>query len=82
MAFAQEGGEGPAAYEVLLEAALRGDAGPFTRQDVVEETWRVLGPVLDPVGRPATYAPGSWGPQAGEELAAGHGGWRGPWLPR
>lgn len=82
MAFADEGGEGPAAYEVLLEAALRGDARPFTRQDVVEETWRVLGPVLDPVGRPATYAPGSWGPEAGAELAAAHGGWRGPWLPR
>ncbi|HEY6798701.1 MAG TPA: FAD-dependent oxidoreductase [Kineosporiaceae bacterium] len=26
------------------------------------------------------YAPGAWGPAAADELVAGHGGWREPWL--
>jgi len=33
--FAQEGGEGPTPYEVLLQAAIEGDSAPFTRQDRV-----------------------------------------------
>ena len=37
MEFAQEGGEGPTPYEVLLHAALIGDSKRFTRQDGVEE---------------------------------------------
>ena len=47
MTFASYGGEGPTAYEVLLYAALVGDATHFARQDSVEETWRVLQPLLD-----------------------------------
>ena len=41
MEFAAEGGEGPAPYEVLLHAAMQGDSTRFTRQDGVEEAWRV-----------------------------------------
>ena len=41
MEFAEFGGEGPTAYEVLLDAAIRGDSSHFARQDAVEETWRV-----------------------------------------
>ena len=26
------------------------------------------------------YAPGSWGPEAADELAAEYGRWRGPWV--
>ena len=44
MEFEQEGGEGPTPYEVLLNAAMEGDSAPFTRQDSVEETWRILRP--------------------------------------
>ena len=40
MEFAEQGGEGPTPYEVLLHAALVGDSSRFTRQDGVEETWR------------------------------------------
>ena len=40
MEFAKEGGEGATPYEVLLHAALVGDASHFTRQDSVEQTWR------------------------------------------
>ncbi len=47
MEFAQEGGEGPTPYEVLLHAALVGDSKRFTRQDGVEECWRVMAPLLE-----------------------------------
>ena len=47
MEFADEGGEGPTPYEVLLHAAMEGDATRFTRQDCVEETWRIMQPLLD-----------------------------------
>ncbi|MBB2988052.1 glucose-6-phosphate dehydrogenase [Terracoccus luteus] len=73
------GDDVPTPYEELLHAALAGDAALFTREDVVEETWRVLGPVLDLPSQPDAYAPGSWGPQAADRLAADVGGWRGPW---
>jgi glucose-6-phosphate 1-dehydrogenase len=47
MRFAEEGGEAPTPYEVLLHAALDGDATRFTRQDAIEESWRICGPLLD-----------------------------------
>ncbi len=47
MEFAEEGGEGPTPYEVLLHAAMVGDSTRFTRQDGVEETWRIMQPLLD-----------------------------------
>jgi glucose-6-phosphate 1-dehydrogenase len=80
MEFAEEGGEGPAPYEVLLAAALRGDSTRFTQQSAVEETWRIMQPLLDAPPPVHAYAPGSWGPDAAEKLVAGHGGWHGPWL--
>jgi glucose-6-phosphate 1-dehydrogenase len=80
MEFAEEGGEGPTPYEVLLNAALVGDSTRFTRQDAVEETWRVMQPLLDNPSSIHTYAPGSWGPEQAERLVAGHGRWHGPWI--
>ena len=80
MEFALEGGEGPTPYEVLLHAALTGDSTRFTRQDGVEETWRIMQPLLDAPPPVHTYAPGSWGPDAAESLVAGHGRWYGPWI--
>ncbi len=74
------GDDVPTPYEELLHAAIVGDATRFTREDVVEETWRVLEPLLDLPTKPGTYAPGSWGPAAASELAAGVGGWRDPWV--
>ncbi|QEC48024.1 glucose-6-phosphate dehydrogenase [Baekduia soli] len=61
MDFADQGGEGPTPYEVLLAAALAGDSTHFTRQDGVEETWRIVQPLLDAPPRLHPYAPGSWG---------------------
>jgi glucose-6-phosphate 1-dehydrogenase len=80
MQFAQEGGEGATPYEVLLHAALVGDSTHFTRQDMVEETWRIIQPLLDDPPEVHPYAPGTWGPPQVDKLAAGFGGWRGPWL--
>jgi glucose-6-phosphate 1-dehydrogenase len=80
MEFAEQGGEGPTPYEVLLHAAMEGDSARFTRQDSVEEAWRVLEPLLDSPPPVHPYAPGSWGPEEAERLVAGHGGWRGPWV--
>ncbi len=81
MEFAQEGGEAPTPYEVLLHAAMEGDSVPFARQDSVEETWRVVEPLLEGAPDVQPYAQGSWGPQAAETLTAGHRPWHEPWLP-
>jgi glucose-6-phosphate 1-dehydrogenase len=81
MEFAEYGGEGPTAYEVLLDAALRGVSRHFARQDAVEETWRVVQPLLDAPPPVEAYEPGSWGPAAADDLVRDYGGWRSPWLP-
>jgi glucose-6-phosphate 1-dehydrogenase len=81
MEFSEEGGEGATPYEVLLHAAMLGDSTRFSRQDGIEETWRVMQPLLDAPPAVHPYAPGSWGPEAGNDVTAGFGGWRAPWLP-
>jgi glucose-6-phosphate 1-dehydrogenase len=78
--FAQEGGEGPTPYEVLLHAAMVGDSTRFTRQDGVEETWRVFQPLLDSPPSVHAYAQGSWGPTEADRLVEGFGGWHEPWV--
>jgi glucose-6-phosphate 1-dehydrogenase len=78
--FGQEGRDVPAPYEVLLHAAMQGESTRFTRQDSVEETWRVLQPLLDNPPPVHDYAKGSWGPAAADALLSGHGAWHGPWV--
>jgi len=80
MEFALEGGEGPTPYEVLLHAAMVGDSTRFTRQDGVEETWRVFQPLLDSPPPVQPYAQGTWGPDAANGLVEGAGGWHEPWV--
>jgi glucose-6-phosphate 1-dehydrogenase len=80
MEFAEEGGEAPTPYEVLLHAAIVGDMARFKQQDVVEQNWRVMQPLLDAPPPVQPYAPGSWGPAAADKLVADHGGWHGPWI--
>jgi glucose-6-phosphate 1-dehydrogenase len=81
MDFASMGGEGPTAYEVLLRAAMAGDPSHFAREDIVEETWRVIQPLLDAPPPVEVYKQGSWGPQAAAALVRGLDGWNDPWLP-
>jgi len=80
MDFAQEGGDGPTPYEELLSAALSGDRSNFTRQDSVEETWRIVQPLLDAPPQVEPYEPGSWGPASAQNLTRHWGGWHQPWL--
>jgi glucose-6-phosphate 1-dehydrogenase len=80
MEFAKEGGEGATPYEVLLHSALVGDSTHFTRQDNVEESWRIVQPLLDKAPPVHPYEQGSWGPAEAQQLVAGFGGWRGPWV--
>jgi glucose-6-phosphate 1-dehydrogenase len=77
--FGAQGGEGPTPYEVLLYAALVGDSTRFTRQDGVEETWRIMQPLLDSPPPVHPYAKGSMGPDAADQLVAAVGGWHKPW---
>ena len=80
MQFAQQGGEGATPYEVLLHAAMLGLSTRFTRQDGVEETWRVMQPLLDSPPAVHRYQPGTWGPSEADALVAQYGGWHGPWI--
>ena len=77
--FGQEGKELAAPYEVLLHAAMEGDSSRFTRQDSVEEAWRILQPLLDNPPDVHSYEKGSWGPAAADKLVSHYGGWHGPW---
>jgi len=80
MEFAEQGGEGPTPYEVLLHAALMGNSTRFTRQDGVEECWRVMAPLLENPPPVHPYAKGTWGPEAAEQVLAGYGDWHEPWV--
>jgi glucose-6-phosphate 1-dehydrogenase len=80
MEFSEEGGEGPTPYEVLLLAAMQGDATRFTRQDGVEEAWRIMAPLIDSPPPVHPYEPGSWGPEEADAVVAGHGRWHEPWV--
>ncbi len=67
-------------YERLLHGALTGDHQLFAREDAIEETWRIVQPLLDSPGEVHRYEPGSWGPDAARDLLRGHRGWQQPWL--
>lgn len=72
----------PEAYERLILEVIQGDHTLFVRNEVVEQGWRIIDPILrawevaqtEPL---ETYEPGSWGPEAAERLIA-ENGWR--WL--
>jgi glucose-6-phosphate 1-dehydrogenase len=79
--FAADLGEPEGPYELLLHAALTGDRQLFARQDSIEETWRIVQPVLDEPSEIHYYDPGSWGPEAAQSLLRGHRRWQEPWMP-
>ncbi|MBT9329596.1 glucose-6-phosphate dehydrogenase [Paracidobacterium acidisoli] len=65
-------------YEELLQDASCGNQVWFARQDYVEESWRILDPVLKSPPPVQVYEPGSWGPADAVKLAADFGGWDNP----
>jgi glucose-6-phosphate 1-dehydrogenase len=80
LTFAKELGEAPEPYERLLSDAMRGDSTQFAREDGVEETWRIVQPLIESPPELQTYQVGSWGPAAVSKLVAGYPSWREPWL--
>ena len=61
-------------YVRLIHDVLLGDRTLFTRPDGLGFAWDAITPLLDARPDPESYAPGSWGPKAGDDLA-GPGGW-------
>jgi len=71
------------AYETLLLDAMRGDSTNFPRQDAVDESWRIVEPIIDSWreqgGAAHPYPAGTWGPEASDQLLASDGRrWRRP----
>jgi glucose-6-phosphate 1-dehydrogenase len=80
LSFVAELGTPPGTYERLFHDALAGDHTLFTREDVVEEMWRVLQPLIDQPPAVIPYERGSWGPPQADDLLRGHAAWQLPWL--
>jgi glucose-6-phosphate 1-dehydrogenase len=75
--------ETPEAYERLLLDAMVGDPTLFIRTDEVEESWRVVQPILDTWSETevplARYQAGTWGPPEADALLRREGHrWRTP----
>jgi glucose-6-phosphate 1-dehydrogenase len=72
----------PEAYERLILDVLLGDPPLFPRHEEVEQSWKILDPILAhwaKKGRPEKYAPGTWGPKSADEMLARDGrAWRRP----
>jgi glucose-6-phosphate 1-dehydrogenase len=71
----------PEAYERLILDAMLGDATLFTREDEVEEQWKLVDAIVGAWERDRPsfpdYAAGTWGPARAEELLARDGrSWR------
>jgi glucose-6-phosphate 1-dehydrogenase len=79
--FTEALGPVPEPYERLLLAAMTGDDRLFTREDTVEQTWRVVQPLLDSPPPVCSYPQGSWGPDEAAAICRGISDWHDPWLP-
>ncbi|HEX3172878.1 MAG TPA: glucose-6-phosphate dehydrogenase [Solirubrobacterales bacterium] len=79
--FEKAPGEEPEPYERLLDDALHGRTELFTREDSIEQTWRIVQPLLDDPGPVHPYERRSWGPKEAEKLTRGICQWQGPWMP-
>jgi glucose-6-phosphate 1-dehydrogenase len=73
--FAAALGERSEAYERLLGDAITGSPRRFARQDVVEQTWRVVQPTIDDPGPIHPYFRGTWGPSEADRLLADGDHW-------
>ena len=64
-------------------SATRSPAGPNSSpaRTRVEETWRIVEPLLEEPGPVYPYEPGTWGPKEADKLTRGITTWREPWLP-
>ncbi|HEX5234370.1 MAG TPA: glucose-6-phosphate dehydrogenase [Silvibacterium sp.] len=65
-------------YEELLQDAMQGNQTWFAREDYVEESWRILDPVLKSQPKPMVYQPGTWGPSEAGGIPPPPDGWFNP----
>jgi glucose-6-phosphate 1-dehydrogenase len=65
-------------YERLLGAAAKGDPTLFAREDAVEQSWRIVDPILGGATPFYQYEPNTWGPQEVDRLMVPQGGWHDP----
>jgi glucose-6-phosphate 1-dehydrogenase len=79
--FEKQPGQDPEPYERLLEDALRDHTSLFSREEAIEETWRIVQPLLDKPGPIHKYQRGSWGPAEADKLTRGICSWGTPWMP-
>ncbi|HTZ91239.1 MAG TPA: glucose-6-phosphate dehydrogenase [Streptosporangiaceae bacterium] len=78
--FARDLGEPQPPYERLLYDALTGNDRLFARQDAVEESWRILEPLVAYPPPVHHYNVGTWGPAQADVLVSGYPPWQPPWL--
>jgi len=57
-------------YERLIHDVMVGDRTFFTSSEAIERLWEVSEPVLEAPAPVALYEPGSWGPEAADQLIA------------
>ena len=79
--FEKEPGTEPEPYERLLDDAIHGRYDLFTQFSMVEETWRIVQPLLDNPPPVVPYEIGSWGPEDANRLVKGVCEWDSPWRP-
>lgn len=77
------GARTPTAYETLLVDAMAGDSTLYTRQDMVEASWRVVQPIMNVWNNTRFHFPnydaGTWGPASSDAMLARHNHqWRTP----
>ncbi|WP_148572261.1 glucose-6-phosphate dehydrogenase [Nocardioides caldifontis] len=72
----------PEAYERLILDVLLGEPPLFPRHEEVEQSWRILDPVMEhwaERGKPELYPAGTWGPASSDAMLARDGrAWRRP----
>jgi glucose-6-phosphate 1-dehydrogenase len=72
--------QSPEAYERLILDAMRGDATLFTRNDEVEQQWRIIDPIIASWRRSRSklpeYEAGSQGPEEAEKILLPGHAWR------
>jgi glucose-6-phosphate 1-dehydrogenase len=76
--FTEQPGSDIRPYDRLIEAAITGNRWLFARQDTVENSWRVVDPVLGNVVPVHSYPRGSWGPKEADSLLPDHVPWHDP----
>jgi len=77
----RQAGDDTPPYERLLGDASRGNSELFSRQDLVEEQWRIVQPILGNVVPLYSYEPGTWGPGEANQLIGNDGPWMNPEVP-